>query len=146
MITARMASGALGHIEATKIATGTEDEIRFEIHGSKGAMRFNGMDPHHLEIWDQTAPAEPAGGTRGWTRVPCGQRYESPATGFPTPKASIGWMRSHMACLANFLFDVANGKPGNPGLAQGVYIQRLIDACQRSAETATWVGIPDSGE
>ena len=141
MILARMANGALGHIEATKIATGSEDELRFEIHGSKGALRFNGMDPHHLELWDQSAPAGPIGGTRGWTRVNCGQRYPEPANGFPSPKATIGWMRGHMACLANFLFDIAAGNPGNPGLAQGVYIQELIHACRRSARDEAWVEV-----
>lgn len=141
MILARMADGALGHIEATKIATGSEDEVRFEIHGSNGALRFNGMEPHHLEIWDQGAPASPIGGERGWTKVDCGQRYPSPATGFPTPKAAIGWMRSHMACLANFLFNVAASNPGNPSLSQGIYIQELMDCCRRSAETGTWIDV-----
>jgi predicted dehydrogenase len=146
MLLARMASGALGHIEATKIATGTEDEVRFELHGSKGALRYNGMDPHHLEIWDQGSVNKPMGGVQGWTRVPCGQRYPAPANGFPTPKAAIGWMRSHMACLANFLFDVAAGRPGNPGLDQGIYVQRLMDACRRSAESGEWVGLSGTDE
>jgi len=139
MLLARMADGSLGHIEATKIATGTEDEVRFEIHGAKGALRYNGMDPHHLEYWDQAAANTPIGGVQGWTKIPCGQRYPARATGFPTPKASIGWMRSHMACLANFLFDIAAGNPGDPGLAQGVAIQRLMEACRRSADEGTWI-------
>ena len=139
MLLARMANGALGNIEATKIATGSEDEVRLEIHGSKGAMRFNGMDPHHLEIWDQGVANEPIGGVQGWNTIPCGRRYPPPANSFPTPKAAIGWMRGHMACLANFLFDIANGNPGNPGLAQGVYIQRLMEACRQSEESGSWV-------
>ncbi len=139
MLLARMANGALGHVEATKIATGTEDEMRLEIHGSEGALRFNLMDPHYLEVWDQGAADKPVGGVRGWTKIPCGQRYPEPATGFPTPKAATGWMRCHMACLANFLFDIAAGRPGDPGLAQGVYIQKLMDACRRSATNGVWV-------
>ena len=102
-VLARMRSGALGTIEATKLATGTEDELRLEIHGSRGALRFNGMDPHHLEFHDATAPDRPLGGLRGWNRIDAGQRYPPPATGFPQPKAAIGWLRSHVACLANFL-------------------------------------------
>jgi predicted dehydrogenase len=141
MLLARMANGALGNIEATKTATGSEDEVRFEIHGSKGALRFNSMTPHQLEFWDQAAPNAPLGGLQGWTAIPCGQRYPEPATGFPTPKAAIGWMRGHMACLANFLFDIAQGNPGTPGLRQGVYIQRLMDACRKSANTQTWVDL-----
>ena len=141
MALARTADGALGHIEASKVATGTEDEVRFEIHGSQGALRFNSMDPHHLELWDRRAAATPIGGVQGWTRVPCGQRYPAPANGFPTPKVTMGWMRTHMACLAKFLFDVAEGHPGNPNLAQGVYIQRLMDACARSATTGAWIDV-----
>ena len=133
MMLARMKSGALGNIEATKIATGAEDELRFEIHGSKGALRFNGTNPHQLEIYDAGASGSPVGGTRGWTMVDTGQRYPAPAAKFPGPKFSIGWMRSHVACLANFLEAVAAGGPGNPGLDQGIYVQDLIGAVRTSA-------------
>ncbi|HUU57940.1 MAG TPA: Gfo/Idh/MocA family oxidoreductase [Phycisphaerae bacterium] len=141
MILARMRSGALGTIEATKIATGSEDEIRFEIHGSKGALRFNGMDPHHLEAYDATAPGKPIGGRRGWTRIDTGQRYPAPASGFPGPKFAMGWTRAHAACLANFLQSVADGRPGDPGLDQGIYIQRLIASAKDSARTNAWTAV-----
>lgn len=141
MMLAKMACGALGTIEATKIATGTEDEVRLEIHGSHGALRFNGMDPHHLEIYDRTVADKPIGGRRGWTAVDTGQRYPSPASGFPSPKNAIGWLRGHMACLANFLLAVARGEPGNPGLGQGIYLQRLQDLAGNSARTGRWMDV-----
>jgi predicted dehydrogenase len=102
-------------------------------------MRFNLMDPHHLEVYDSGAPGAPIGGRRGWTRIDTGQRYPAPGGTFPSPKASIGWMRSHMACLANFLYSVAENKPAEPGLEQGIYIQKVCDAVKRSARTAAWV-------
>ncbi|MBN2311606.1 MAG: Gfo/Idh/MocA family oxidoreductase [Candidatus Hydrogenedentes bacterium] len=141
MMLARMKAGGLGHIEATKLATGTEDELRFELHGSKGALRFNTMNPHHLEAFDAGAAKGPIGGSQGWTQIATGQRYPAPAAGFPSPKNSIGWMRSHMACLANFLQAVADGAPGNPGLEQGIALQHLIDCARRSAETRQWVDV-----
>jgi predicted dehydrogenase len=73
-LTARLKNGAVGQLEATKIATGSEDELRIEVHGARGALRFNLMDPHHLETYDVTAPEKPFGGLRGWTRVDAGQR------------------------------------------------------------------------
>jgi len=136
---AQMSSGALGTIEATKLATGTEDELRLEIHGSRGALRFNGMDPHHLELYDATAPEQPLGGMRGWERIDAGRRYLPPAAGFPSPKAPIGWLRSHVACLANFLEAVAVGRPAEPGLTQGIRVQRLMECVQRSARKHSWV-------
>lgn len=141
MILARMRNGALGHIEATKIATGSEDELRFEIHGSHGALRFNTMNPHQLEAYDMSAQSAPIGGFRGWTAIDTGHRYPEPASGFPTPKASIGWLRSHIACLASFLQSVAEGKPGYPGLEQGIYVQKLMHACRESAKNGCWINI-----
>ena len=141
VLLARMRGGALGTIEATKLASGAEDELRLELHGSRGALRFNGTDPHHLELHDATAADRPLGGFRGWNRIDTGQRYEPPASGFPSPKASIGWIRSHVACLANFLQAVAEGRPAEPGLEQGIRVQELIDGVRRSAARRCWVDV-----
>jgi predicted dehydrogenase len=141
VVLARTASGAMGTLEATKIATGSEDELRFEIHGSRGALRFNGMDPHHLEWYDVGASDRPLGGSRGWTRIDVGQRYPSPASGFPTAKAPIGWLRSHAACLANFLQAIAENRPADPDLRQGVRVQRLMDCTCRSADQGCWMDV-----
>ena len=136
---ARLPSGTLGTLEATKLATGSEDELRFEIHGSRGALRFNGTDPHHLEFYDAAASDSPHGGLRGWNRIDAGQRYSAPASGFPTAKASIGWIRSHMACLANFLQAIAENRPAEPGLKQGIRVQHLMDCLRRSASKQQWI-------
>jgi len=141
----RMASGAFGTLEATKIATGSEDELRLEIHGSRGAIRFNGMDPHHLEFHDASVSDQPLGGLRGWNRIDAGQRYLWPASGFPSAKAPTGWLRSHAACLANFLQAVADGHPAEPGLNQGVCVQRLMECLRRSAKEGRWVNA-ENGE
>jgi predicted dehydrogenase len=138
MLLARMANGALGNIEATKIATGTEDELRFEIHGSQGALRFNTMDAHHLEVFDARVSDTPIGGMRGWTVVDTGQRYPKPGGSLPSPKNAIGWMRSHMACLYNFMASVHAGNPAEPGLEQGIYIQRLMECVRQSNISNSW--------
>ena len=139
----RMASGAYGTMEATKIATGSEDELRLEIHGSRGAIRFNGMDPHHLEYHDASASDQPLGGLHGWNRIDAGQRFPAPASGFPSSKAPTGWLRSHAACLANFLQAVADGRPAEPGLQQGIRVQRLIECLRRSAKENRWVNVEE---
>jgi predicted dehydrogenase len=139
MMLTRTASGALGHLEATKVATGTEDELRFEIHGSKGALRFNSMAPHFLEVFDAEAAANPIGGVQGWTHVTTGQRYPEPASAWPGPKFSIGWLRGHAGCLANFLHAIAENRPAEPGLEQGIYIQYLMEQVRASVATRSWV-------
>ncbi len=142
VILVRLANGGLGSIEATKLASGSEDELRIEAHGSGGAIRFNGMDPHHLEVYRAGESDRPLGGMRGWTRIDCGARYLPPDTQFPTPKAAVGWLRSHVACLANFLRCVAEGKPAEPGLQQGIRVQQLMECIRTSAAQRRWVDVP----
>ncbi len=62
----RKADGAFGMVDVSKIATGAEDEVRFEIHGRHGAMRFNLMQPNILEVYDGRLPDGDYGGRRGW--------------------------------------------------------------------------------
>ncbi len=138
---ARMESGAVGTVESSKLATGSEDELRLEIHGTGGAIRFNLMDPHHLEYCDASVPHRPLGGTRGFLRIACGHRYEAPATSFPSPKASVGWLRAHVECLAHFLRAVAAGQAAQPDLLQGVRVQQLMESLRLSAEGRGWVDV-----
>lgn len=138
-IIARMQTGAIGTIEASKTAAGTEDELRFELHGSTGAIRFNSMQPHQLDIYDAGISDQPLGGMKGWTSVDCGQRY--PETHFPGPKFSIGWMRAHVACLFNFLSHVSQEMPGEPGFDQGLYIQHFIERVRESVNQREWVQV-----
>jgi len=138
---ARLASGAVGTLEATKLATGSEDELRCEIEGSRGALRFNLMNPHHLEFFNAASAEGGSGAARGWTRINTGQRYDPPATTFPSPKAAIGWIRAHVACLANFLEAIADERPADPDLKQGVRVQQLMHAARRSATQRCWVSV-----
>jgi predicted dehydrogenase len=97
------------------------------------------MEPHFLDVFDAADADRPYGGMRGWRRVAAGQRFERPDADFPTPKASIGWVRSHVACLSHFLQAVAAGQPSEPSLACGIRLQKLLDALSRSARQRTWI-------
>ena len=64
--------------------------------------RLNGMDPHYLEFLRRHG-GRAAGRRAGLDPDRRRPRYPPPATGFPNPKAAMGWIRSHVACLADFL-------------------------------------------
>jgi predicted dehydrogenase len=141
VLLARLPSGALGTLEATKLATGTEDEFRLEVHGTKGAFRFNSMEAHWLDFHDAAAADRPLGGSRGWNRIATGQRYDPPSTAFPSPKTAIGWLRGHVGSLANFLQAVAEGRPAQPDLRQGIRVQHLMECTRQSAASGRWVDV-----
>ena len=121
----RHEDGALGLVEASKVATGSCDELRFEIHGEHGAMRFNLMDPNWLEVYDLRDDAGPIGGHRGFKKIECVQQYPKPVSGFPHPKFGIGWMRAHMHCIFNLLECVALDRTPSPSLHDGVRAQQV---------------------
>jgi len=137
----RHQSGAVGTLEATKSATGICDEVRFEIHGELGALRFNLMDPNWLEIYDARDEAAPLGGMRGFKKIECVQQYPKPASGFPAPKVSIGWIRAHLHCMYSFLEAVALGRAAAPSLEEGLRLQWVLDAGYRAAQARAEVTV-----
>mgnify|MGYP001205252857 CR=1 FL=1 len=141
VVQARLASGAVGVLEASRLATGVQDELRFELHGSKGALSFNLMEPNWLTAYDATKPEAPLGGDRGPQRIECVTRYPKPYA-LGATKNPIGWPQLHVHCLQEFLAAVARGEDTTgPTFEDGLAAQRFVDACQRSAASGGWVDI-----
>jgi predicted dehydrogenase len=140
ILTARLTDGAMGTMEASKIATGTEDDLRVELHGSRGAVRLDLMQPDFVEIFSLDDAGQPFGGTRGWKRIAAMNRYPSPG-GLPNPRITTGWLRSHVHSQYTFLKGIAEGRQPDPSLERGVRVQRLIDCAERSARSSSWVEV-----
>ena len=137
-----MADGALGAIEASKIATGSNDDLLLEIRGDKGALRWNLMDPNYLDYYDATLPASPIGGLRGFTRIETAARYPAPGGVFLPPKSTVGWERGHMHCYYTFLDAVAHNLPADDNtIAEGAKLQCMMDKMLESNATGSWVEI-----
>jgi predicted dehydrogenase len=139
LMIAEMKNGGKGTIEASKIATGTNDEMRVEIHGDKGAIRFNLMEPNYLEYYDDTIDEEHYGGNKGFVKIECVQRFKKPGGGFPSPKFSIGWIRSHVHSLFNFLDCVDKKIKAKPSFEDGAYVQYVMEKAYESAEDKKWI-------
>lgn len=137
----KMKNKSTGIIEISKIATGTNDELRFEIRGDKGALKFNLMDPNYLDFYDNTKPDAVLGGEKGFTRIEAVQRYPKPGGVFLPPKMSIGWIRGHVHCLYNFLECVHEGRQAEPSIRDGAYIQYVMEKAYESHKSACWVNL-----
>ena len=140
-IIATLSSGAMGNIHVSKISQGTNDQLTFDIYGTKGAIKFSLMDPNFLYFYDATTPNTPIGGVRGYTAIECVGRYPSPANGFPSPKAPAGWLRGHMGCVVSYLSCVAEGLPFTPSLEDGAMVQAVIEACYASSAQGKEVSV-----
>lgn len=138
LIQMKMENGALGIVEASRIATGTNDDLRLEFHGAQGSIRFDLMEPEWLYVYDNRLESDPIGGMRGYTRIETVHRYPQPAV-FPGAKCTLGWTRFHIACMYNFLSNLASGKESQPTLYDGFKVQEIMEAALISAENGSWV-------
>lgn len=137
----KLESGAIGVLEASRLATGVQDELRFEIHGSRGAISFNLMEPNWLTIYDATIPEAALGGSRGSQRIECVSRYPKPYS-LGVTKNPYGWLQAHIHCLHDCFEAIAKGDTqSGPNFEDGVAAQKVVEACQRSAAVRGWVGV-----
>ena len=143
IITLRMPNGALGTVEASKIATGSNDELTIELRGDKGAVIWDLMQPNYVKFYDNTLPEKALGGDRGFVSIESVARYPAPGGIFLPPKNTIGWDRGHMHCYFTFLNDLANGVKPENGIAEGARLQQLLARCAASAAEGRWTDTSD---
>ncbi|MBR1820692.1 MAG: Gfo/Idh/MocA family oxidoreductase, partial [Clostridia bacterium] len=134
-------NGAVGSVEASKIATGAGDELTLELRGTRGALKWSAMDASYLYFYDNTLPEADYGGLRGFTQIESVGRYPAPGGKFLPPKNAIGWERGHLHCYYTFLDAVARGERPENGIADGARLQKLMENLRRSAETGAWVEV-----
>lgn len=147
LVQCRLEGGAVGTLEASRLSTGVQDELRIELHGSKGGLRFNLMEPNWLDAYDATVPEAALGGDRGYTRIEAVTRYPKPYS-LGATKNTVGWLNFHIQSVQDFVTNVAQSQAGqpmsphSPDFADGLAAQRVIAACQRSsAANGGWVPV-----
>ena len=137
---ATLKNGAHGTIEVSKLTTGANDDLRLEIHGERGSIAFDLMQPNFLEFYDATL-SEGAYGTRGYTKIECVNRYPSPGGIFPGIKAPIGWLRGHVGSYFEFLSSVEGDKQFSPSFDDGAYVQKVLECAYKSDEKRAWENV-----
>ncbi|HLK55992.1 MAG TPA: Gfo/Idh/MocA family oxidoreductase [Chthonomonadaceae bacterium] len=145
----RLQGGATGALEASRLATGVQDELRLELHGSQGGLKFNLMEPNWLDVYDATKPEAPLGGDRGYTRIEAVTRYPKPYA-LGATKNTVGWLNFHIQSLFDFVANVARHAEGepmaphSPTFTDGLAAQRVITACQQSSAQDSEVAVANS--
>ena len=137
-ICAELENGAVGTIEASKIAVGTNDDFTIEIYGEKGALKFDLMEPNWLYFYDTAAYNNEMGGDRGFTKIECVGRYPSPGGAFPGAKAPTGWLRGHVGSMYAFLNCVYTGEKTTPSFDDAAHVQLVMEKAYESDKSKKW--------
>jgi len=130
---ARFKGGAVASFEATRLSTGDKNRNRIEIHGEKGAIRFNFERMNELEWYDATLDA----GLQGWSTI------NVTRGGDGHPYAGAWWPASHIIGYehgfinqAADIFSVLGGKAPVvplPDFADAYETQKVLHAAIESA-------------
>ncbi|WP_181684666.1 Gfo/Idh/MocA family protein [Halorhabdus salina] len=125
--------GAMGTFEASRMATGHDNGNVIEVNGSKGSLRFD------LERLNELDVKRPDG--RGFETVlvteeddPYGDRW------WPAGHV-LGWEHTFVHENAAFLDAVESGNKYEPDFEDGLQVQRVLDAIERSDERGERVDV-----
>ena len=133
----RFTNGALGTIEATRMAPGRKNYNRFEINGSDGSVAFDLERLNELEVYYESDPPD----QRGFRTVLVTERSHPFIAAWWPPGHIIGWEHTLTHMVYELLEAVADRRVPSPNFEDGVRNQRVLDAVERSSRTRRWVQV-----
>jgi predicted dehydrogenase len=134
MALVHFANGAVGTIEATRMANGRKNYNRFEINGRLGSVAFNLERMNELEVYFDADPAA----VRGFRTIMVTEGVH-PFVGRWWPAGHIiGYEHTFTHTVYDLLEAIAAGTKPSPSFADGVANQRVLTAMERSAQGRRW--------
>ena len=134
----RFATGVMGHLYFSRTATGRKMGYAYEIHGTKGAIRFDQEDQNALWLYR----AEGSEATRGFTKVLTGPAHPDYLAFCQGPGHGTGYQDQIIIEARDFLQAIATGTPVWPTFRDGLEVARVVDTAFASAEDGRWHTIP----
>ena len=131
--TARFADGAIGVFEATRFATGRKNALRLEVNGTLGSIAFDFEDMNVLELFDATE--DPA--VAGFRRILVTEATHPYIAAWWPPGHGLGYEHGFTHQVVDLVTDIAKGADPTPSFADGLAVQRVLEAVEASAADGT---------
>jgi predicted dehydrogenase len=136
----RFGGGALASFEATRFATGRKNALRIELNGSRGSLAFDQERMNELEFYDGSDDPD----TAGFRRILVTEPTHPYAGAWWPPGHLLGYEHTFTHQAVDLVRDVAAGRDPVPSFADGLRVQLVLDAVERSAAGAgAWQAVAD---
>ena len=140
IFTGRLESGVLASFEATRFATGRKNELRVEVSGTDGAIAFDLEDLNVLWLYDRTA----AETEQGFARILVTEPGHPYLEGWWPAGHMLGYEHGFSHQVKDLVDAIAAGADPQPGFDEGLHVQKVLDAVERSAaRDAAWTAVDD---
>jgi predicted dehydrogenase len=136
----RFASGAMGHIFVSRIATGRKMGFAYEIHGTRGALRFDQEDQNAVHLYRAAGPEA----TRGFARILTGPAHPDYAAFCQGPGHGTGYQDQIIIEARDFLRAVETRQPVWPTFRDGLAVAQVIETAFAAAADNRWHGVPQT--
>jgi predicted dehydrogenase len=134
----RFAGGAVASFEATRFASGRKNALRLEVNGAAGSLAFDFESMNELWFHDHTE--DPA--TAGFRRVLVTEPTHPYLSAWWPPGHLLGYEHSFTHEIRDFLESVGTGTDPVPSFADGLQVQRVLDAVEQSAANSScWTSV-----
>lgn len=130
----QFANGARGTLEVSRVVNGPLAEFAFELHGTKGALRWSFERMNELDVY----LPDGTGGHAGYTRIMSGPAHPFHANFNPAPGNSLGYNDLKVIEAHQFLKSIATGQQSPPSLTDALATASVLATLIRSNESGTW--------
>jgi len=130
----RFGNGSLGNFESTRYARGHKALYTFEINGEHASIAWDLHDLHRLSYFDHRDDSI----VRGWRSVHVTDGDMPYMGNWWVPGLQIGYEHTFVHQAADFLTNLAKGKPTSPTFREALATQYVCDAVLASAKEKTW--------
>jgi predicted dehydrogenase len=129
-----LGGGVFGSLEASRVIVGPHVRMRFEVHGTRGALAWELERMNELERFQLSEN----GRDEGYMTVVAGAQHPGFAAFQPGAGVPMGYDDLRVLEAANFLEALRDGEQLGPGLEEMRATARVLDAIARSGRSGEW--------
>ena len=132
-------NGAQGHMFFSRVATGRKMGYAYEIHGTKGHIRFDQEDQNALWLYTSEGPES----ERGFRKILTGPAHPDYLPFCQGPGHGTGYQDQIIIEAKDFLTAISENRAIWPSFAEGMEVNRIVTAALDSSAKKTWVNVRD---
>ena len=132
-------NGAMGVFIGTRFAAGRKNANTFEIHGSRGSIRWDLERLNELEVYFRDDEPELA----GYRQILATEPVHKYAGNWWPPGHIIGYEHGFVHIVYEFAQHIATDAPFAPTFYDGMKCQQVLEAVDLSIERGAWVRVDE---
>jgi predicted dehydrogenase len=134
---ARFKNGSVGVFESSRFGGGRRNFNTFQVYGSKGSLAWNFERMNELEVFDRTQKSV----NQGYKTILATEADHPYAGAWWPPGHLIGYEHTFVHVLYDFLSCLEEDRMPEPSFRDGVKVQAVLDAIERSAKAGRWMKV-----